>query len=157
MLCELRDLGVHCGGGSTRSAPLRMTEVDSVPHAMPRARAGGDRRMRERLLSRSVSAPETLSRSILWQARRGRPFGTPGPCETSASWKPTCAIFRFVTGRSTIQENYSIVFDRLLPGIGHYIPEAEAGARFDQGALRNVAVTRWANNSGCGIGETGQK
>lgn len=60
----------------------------------------------------------------------------------------------YISGFS-FRENYSIVFDHLLPGIAHYIPEAEVREWFHQAGLQNVVITRRTNNSWRGTGQKG--
>jgi len=60
--------------------------------------------------------------------------------------------YLFYISSFSFRENYSIVFDHLLPEIAHYIPEAEVRAWFEQTGLQEIVVTRRTNNSWRGTG-----
>lgn len=52
----------------------------------------------------------------------------------------------------TFQENFSIVYDHLLPGIAHYIRQEELASWFHHAGLQDVVITRRYNNSWRGFG-----
>ncbi len=52
-------------------------------------------------------------------------------------------------------ENYSIVFDHLLPEIAHYITRNEFSTWFEENHLRHVCISRVNNNSWSGKGQKG--
>jgi len=58
-----------------------------------------------------------------------------------------CSISDF-----SFKENYSIVFDHLLPEIAFYIPEEEFNRWFENAKLQNPVITRRNNNSWRGYG-----
>lgn len=51
------------------------------------------------------------------------------------------------------RENYSIVFDHLLPEIAFYISQDEFAAWFEENSLERVVITQKTNNSWRGTGE----
>jgi SAM-dependent methyltransferase len=53
----------------------------------------------------------------------------------------------------SFRENYSIVFDHLLPQTARYIPRAEVLAWFERAMLENVIIARRTNNSWRGKGQ----
>ena len=53
----------------------------------------------------------------------------------------------------SFKENYSIVFDHLLPEIAFYIKKDEFKKWFEDAQLKNVVITRRNNNSWRGFGE----
>jgi SAM-dependent methyltransferase len=57
----------------------------------------------------------------------------------------------YISGFS-FRENYSIVFDHLLPEIAHYLPRDEVLAWLSDDRFEDVAVTRRTNNSWRGKG-----
>jgi SAM-dependent methyltransferase len=64
---------------------------------------------------------------------------------------PYSAYLCSISGYS-FRENFSIVFDHLLPEIAFYIPRPEFQSWFDRAALQDVAITQRYGNSWRGFG-----
>lgn len=65
--------------------------------------------------------------------------------------------YLYYISRFPFRENYSIVFDHLLPEIAHYIGRDEFAAWFAENDLREVVITRKSNNSWRGVGVRGEQ
>jgi SAM-dependent methyltransferase/uncharacterized protein YbaR (Trm112 family) len=61
--------------------------------------------------------------------------------------------YLYYISRFSFRENYSIVFDHLLPDIALYIRREELGSWFLAANLKGVVITKRTNNSWRGMGE----
>ena len=66
---------------------------------------------------------------------------------------PFCKDYPYYVSAFSFRENYSIVFDHLLPQTARYIPRAEVLAWFERATLDNVIIARRTNNSWRGKGQ----
>ncbi len=83
--------------------------------------------------------------------------GIYAPINTSKMLRPLAKYlfyndYLFSISRFPFRENYSIVFDHLLPEIAHYIRREEFESWFSENTLSNVTITQKSKNSWRGIG-----